>query len=189
MNKKEIFLLLAVVCIIATCGIIYELAAGTLASYLLGDSVTQFSFIIGIYLFAMGVGAYVSKFIKQHLFEKFIAIEYLVGFIGGISSVVLLSLFQIALGFQLVLYLLIFITGSLVGVEIPILMRLLKESLNFEQLVSRVLTFDYLGALVASIIFPLVFIPLLGLTKTSLFFGIINITTGITTALLFKNKL
>lgn len=189
MSKKETFLLLAVVCIIATCGLIYELAAGTLASYLLGDSVTQFSFIIGIYLFAMGVGAYISKFIKTQLFEKFIAIEYLVGFIGGISSVVLLSLFQITVGFQFVIYLMIFITGTLVGIEIPILMRLLKESLNFEQLVSRVLTFDYLGALIASVIFPLIFIPFLGLTKTSIFFGIINIITGLATAMLFKNKL
>jgi len=55
------------VLIVATCGLIYELLAGTLASYVLGDSVTQFSLIIGIYLFAMGVGSWLSRFIDKGL--------------------------------------------------------------------------------------------------------------------------
>ena len=55
------------VIIIATCGLIYELLAGTLSSYVLGDSVTQFSFIIGIYLFAMGIGSYLSRFIEKNV--------------------------------------------------------------------------------------------------------------------------
>jgi spermidine synthase len=189
MNKNESFLLLSVVCIISTCGLIYELVAGTLASYLMGDSVRQFSFIIGIYLFAMGIGAYLSKYIVKDLFDKFISIEYLVGIIGGISSIALLALFQYSTGFQWILYTIVSITGILVGVEIPLLMRLLKDSIQFEQLVSRVFTFDYIGALLASIVFPLLFIPHLGLTKTSLFFGMVNICTGIITAILFKSHL
>ena len=62
----EIFLLIAVF-IISTCGLVYELVAGALASYLLGDSVKQFSFVIGIYLFSMGVGSYFAKFIKNNM--------------------------------------------------------------------------------------------------------------------------
>ena len=38
-------LLLASVFVIAACGLVYELAAGALASYLLGDSVLQLSLI------------------------------------------------------------------------------------------------------------------------------------------------
>ncbi len=72
-------LLLLSVSIIATCGLVYELAAGTLASYLLGDSVTQFSTIIGAYLFCMGIGSYLSRFIKQNLLDVFIQTEILVG--------------------------------------------------------------------------------------------------------------
>lgn len=189
MKQKEAFLLLVVVCIIATCGLVYELVAGTLASYIMGDSVKQFSFIIGIYLFAMGLGAYISDKIKQHLFEKFIQIEYLVGIIGGTSSLVLLSLFQFAEGFQIVLFSLVGLTGMLVGIEVPILMRLLKHSMQFEAIVSRVLTFDYLGALFASIIFPLLCIPYLGLSKTSLFFGLLNVLSGLFTAYLFRHEL
>jgi len=50
-NKQAQLILLTAVFVIATCGLIYELVAGTLASYLLGDSITQFSTIIGVYLF------------------------------------------------------------------------------------------------------------------------------------------
>ena len=70
MGKKFLrfeFLLLFAVFIIATCGLIYELVAGTLASYLLGDSVKQFSFIIGVYLFSMGIGSFFSKFFHRDL--------------------------------------------------------------------------------------------------------------------------
>ena len=50
------------VLLVAACGLIYELVAGTLASYLVGDSVFQFSTIIGTYLFAMGVGSALSRY-------------------------------------------------------------------------------------------------------------------------------
>ena len=56
MNDAPLTLLYLNVLIIATCGLIYELLAGTLASYVLGDSVTQFSLIIGVYLSALGAG-------------------------------------------------------------------------------------------------------------------------------------
>lgn len=182
MGKKFLsfeYLLLFAVFIIATCGLIYELVAGTLASYLLGDSVKQFSFIIGVYLFSMGIGSYFSKFIKNNQLKTFIEIEILVGIIGGLSSVVLFVLFEKVDYFQLVLYLLVFVTGCLVGLEIPLLMNILKDRVAFSDLVSNVFTFDYIGALLASVLFPLVLIPKLGVMKTSLFFGMINVAIAI----------
>ena len=79
------------VCIIATCGLIYELLAGTLASYVLGDSVTQFSLIIGVYLSAMGVGAWLSGFLDDRLARRFIEIELAVALIGGLSAPIRIS--------------------------------------------------------------------------------------------------
>ena len=57
--------LLSSVFVIAACGLADELAAGALASYLLGDSVLQFSTVIGNYLFAMGIGACLSRFVTR----------------------------------------------------------------------------------------------------------------------------
>lgn len=177
MNKTP--LLFINVLIIATCGLIYELLAGTLASYVLGDSITQFSFIIGIYLFAMGVGSYLSKFIENKIAEKFIDIEYAVAILGGFSAPILYFSFAYLTFFNVILYLMVFGIGTLVGLEIPLLMRILQDELDFKDLISRVLAFDYIGALVASLLFPLFLVPKLGLVRTSLVFGILNAVVGL----------
>ncbi|MGI4870059.1 MAG: polyamine aminopropyltransferase [Janthinobacterium lividum] len=168
-------LLLTAVAVIATCGLIYELVAGTLASYLLGDSVTQFSTIIGAYLFAMGIGSYLSKFLGGPLLRWFIRLEMLVGLVGGCMAPALFLLFEYVTSFRLLLYTLVGLTGVLVGLEIPLLMRILEHRYPFKDLVARVFSFDYVGALLASLIFPLVLVPQLGLIRTSLVFGALNL--------------
>jgi len=167
-------LLLASVFTIATCGLIYELIAGTLASYLLGDSVTQFSTVIGVYLFAMGIGSWLSKFIERNLLRVFIQTELLVALVGGSSAAILFLLFAWVDSFRILLYSLILIIGTLVGLEIPLLLRILKGRLEFRDLISRVFTFDYVGALLASLLFPLVLVPHLGLVRASFLFGLLN---------------
>lgn len=184
----ELFLLVAVF-IISTCGLIYELVAGALASYLLGDSVRQFSFVIGIYLFSMGVGSYIAKFIKKNLFDRFIEIELLIGIIGGSSAVILFLLFQHVDHFQFLLYFFVFLTGCLAGMEIPLLMSILKDRVEFRELISNVFTFDYIGALIASVLFPILLLPKLGVMGTSLFFGIINTLVGIVLCFYLKQDL
>lgn len=167
------------VIIIATCGLIYELLAGTLSSYVLGDSVTQFSLIIGIYLFAMGVGSWLSRFIDKNVAEKFVDIELAVAVVGGFSAPLLFLTFAYISYFGLVLYSMVFVIGTLVGLEIPLLMRILKDELDFKELVSRVLALDYIGALVASLLFPILLVPKLGLNRTSLLFGMLNAAVAV----------
>jgi len=162
------------VLIVATCGLIYELLAGTLASYVLGDSVTQFSLIIGIYLFAMGVGSWLSRFIDKELARRFVDIELAVAVLGGFSAPLLFLSFSRVSYFYAVLYFIVFAIGVFVGLEIPLLLRILKDEIEFKELVSRVLAFDYIGALVASILFPILFVPKFGLIRTSLIFGMLN---------------
>lgn len=171
---KQTPLLFLNVFVIATCGLIYELLAGTLSSYVLGDSVTQFSIIIGIYLFAMGVGSWLSRFIDKHIAERFVEIELSVAVVGGFSAPLLFLSFAHLSYFGIVLYGIVFVIGVLVGLEIPLLMRILKDELDFKDLVSRVLAFDYIGALVASLLFPIFLVPKLGLNRTSLLFGMLN---------------
>jgi len=76
-------LLFISVLLVAACGLVYELVAGTLASYLLGDSVRQFSTVIGTYLFAMGVGSALSRYLVRGLVYQFVCIELLLGVLGG----------------------------------------------------------------------------------------------------------
>src|SRR5256885_6926060 len=162
------------VLIVATCGLIYELLAGTLASYVLGDSVTQFSLIIGIYLFAMGVGSWLSVLIVKGLAPRCVDIELAVAVLGGFSAPLLFLTFARVNYFYVVLYLVVFAIGVFVGLEIPLLLRILKDEIEFKELVARVLAVDYIGALVASILFPILFVPHLGMIRTSLIFGMLN---------------
>ncbi|MCR8560367.1 polyamine aminopropyltransferase [Mucilaginibacter sp. BJC16-A38] len=188
MHKRFSILLLVSVFIIATCGLIYELISGTLASYLLGDSVTQFSTIIGVYLFSMGLGSWVSKYFEKNLLTWFIRVEILVGLVGGTSSTILFLVFESVSSFRIVLYGLISFTGILVGLEIPLLMRILKDRFEFKELVSKVFTFDYIGALIASLVFPLLLIPFLGLIKTAYLFGMLNVLVALVACIVFKNE-
>ena len=177
MNRAP--LLFLNVLIIATCGLIYELLAGTLASYVLGDSVTQFSLIIGIYLSALGVGSWLSRFVEKELARRFVDVELAVAVLGGASAPLLFLTFAHLSYFQVVLYGLVFLIGVLVGLEIPLLMRILKDHLDFKELVARVLALDYAGALVASLLFPIFLVPRLGLVRTSLLFGLLNAAVGL----------
>lgn len=163
------------VLIISSCGLVYELLAGTIASYLLGETVTQFSLIIGTYLFSMGVGSWLSKYLEKDLIPKFLEIELAIGLVGGFSSTVLYLSFGQIRYFQIPLFLLVVLIGILVGLEIPVLLRILKKELQFKELVSRVLSLDYVGALLASILFPVFFAPKLGLIRTGFIFGILNV--------------
>jgi spermidine synthase len=176
MTRSQVLLLLINVLVIATCGLVYELLAGTVASYLLGDSIFQFSTIIGVYLFAMGAGAWLSGFVGEGVAWCFIEVELAVALIGGFSAPILfLSYAYFSPGiFQFILYAVVFLIGALVGLEIPLLMRILKDALEFKNLVSQVLTFDYIGALVASLAFPLILMRHLGPMRTSLGIGLLN---------------
>jgi spermidine synthase len=174
------------VLVVATCGLVYELVAGTLASYVLGDSVTQFSTVIGVYLSALGVGSYLSRHIQRGLARRFVEIELSVALLGGASAPLLFFAFGEAPSlFRPLLYTCVLAIGVFVGLEIPLMVRIQKETAELRDLLARVLTFDYIGALLASLLFPILLVPRLGLVRTSLLFGIANAAVGLWSTWLF----
>src|SRR4029077_2835671 len=122
---------------------------------------------------------------------RFIDIELLVGLLGGISAAFLFVIFAwLSAPFRALLYALVFVIGVLVGMEIPLVMRVLNNHrAEFRELVSRVLTFDYLGALAVSLLFPLVLAPKLGLARTAFLFGILNAAVALWTIYIFRKQL
>ena len=176
------------VVVIATSGLIYELIAGTMASYVLGDSVAQFSLVIGLYLFAMGVGSYLSRYIDRRLLQRFVEIELGIALLGGGSAPILFAVYATQGAFKPTLYGIVLGVGILVGLEIPLLIRLLKFSLDLKELVARVLSLDYIGALIASLLFPLVLLPRLGIHHTSLVVGLLNVAVAFMATFLLPVK-
>ncbi len=182
--------LLASVFVVAACGLVYELAAGALASYLLGDSILQFSTVIGCYLFAMGVGSWLSRFFDRQLPAHFLRIELLVALAGGsLPALLFLANAYMPGAFRWLLYGMVGVVGVLVGLEIPLVMRILKREVALKELVSQVLTFDYLGALAVSVAFPLLLVPQLGLIRTGLLFGLLNAAVAFWTLWVFRYEL
>ena len=102
---------------------------------------------------------------------------------------VLFLAFAYTQSFRLILYLVVVAVGTLVGLEIPLLMRILKDRYRFSELVAHVLTFDYLGALGASILFPLILVPKLGMVRSALLFGMTNAAVALWSTYLFRDQI
>jgi spermidine synthase len=182
-------LLLLSVMVVATCGLVYELISATMASYLLGDSVTQWSLVIGVYLSAMGLGSWLSKFVVTKLHARFIEVQLVIALVGGYSATALFLGFGWLASVRPLLFGILLLVGTMVGLEIPLLMRIGREGQALKDLVARVLAFDYLGSLAASVLFPLLLLPHLGLVRTSLLFGLLNAAVALWAVHAFRHEL
>nr|WP_255599292.1 polyamine aminopropyltransferase [Hasllibacter sp. MH4015] len=180
--------LLAATFVVAVAGLIYELIAATISSYLLGDSIRQFSFVIGVFLSAMGIGAWASRFVGDAL-SGFVRAQIALGAIGGALGPLLFFAYAIYGTVGLPLYGGLIAIGILSGMEIPLITRVLKEIGAAEFRFENVLTADYIGALAASLAFPLLIVPNLPLMSASLAFGILNLLVAGFSLYLFRDRL
>ena len=185
----RLFLLLAAVFAAAACAIVYELLIGSTSSYFLGDSVEQFSLTIGFFLFAMGVGSWLSRLIKKELLARFIALEIWLGLIGGCAVAVLYLAYGHSSHYRYWMLMLIVTIGVLVGLEVPLLSRILRRYGSLRTTLSTVLSMDYFGALGAALLFPYLLMPMLGGLHTSVLAGWVNLTVGVSVLFSFKARL
>jgi spermidine synthase len=186
-DAKAIWLLIATF-LIAVSSLIYELIAATLSSYLLGDSVRQFSFVIGVFLSSMGVGAWLSRFVGDAT-RGFVWVQVGIGVIGGLLAPLLYFVYAFMGDIGILLYGTLGVIGVLSGMEIPLIARLLKEIGASEFRFENVLSVDYVGALVASLAFPLFIIPPLGLMSAGLAFGCLNLAVAGLSIWIFRDKI
>ncbi|MEN0061664.1 MAG: polyamine aminopropyltransferase [Myxococcota bacterium] len=168
--------LLASVFGVAIAGLVYELVAGTLSTYLLGGSVLVFSLVIGWTLFAMGVGAWLAQYVDDpQLGRAFVWAELLAAVVGGTSGLLMFAAYAtLDEGYPLVVAVICGLVGIASGAEIPLLLRIFKQTLTIRLAISQVLAVDYLGALVGSVAFPLLLLPYLGSVRAAALFGGLN---------------
>ena len=190
LTRKQTGIILISILVVALCGIAYQLIISTVSSYLLGNSVYQFSLTIGFFMFSMGVGSYLSKLLPNNLIQNFIIIEIAIALVGGVCSLLLLMAFPMLRAlYDATMYSLIFIIGSLVGMEIPIIMGILSEKKSTRDSIANVMSLDYLGALIGSVMFPLFLLPQLGLIQSSFAIGLITILTALTNIYFLRDYL
>ena len=179
MSRKYRLLMLTTL-IISGCSMCYELIIGAVSSYLLGNSTMQYSITIGLYMAALGLGSYISKFFKKNLFNVFVAIELGIGIAGGMSSLLLFLANIYISNYAVVMYSETILIGILAGAEIPIMTRIIEEDeKNLSVTLSSIFSFDYIGGLVGAVAFPLFLLPKLGFFSTSFLCGLLNIIAAI----------
>jgi spermidine synthase len=189
LSPTQLAVLLVSVLIVALCGIAYELIIAAVSSYLLGNSIYQFSITIGLFMFAMGIGSYLTKRFDGDLVASFVTIELAVALVGGLCSTALFVVFPYYAWYKPVMYGLILVIGALVGLEIPLLTRILSEVRTLRTSIAHVLSLDYIGALIGSVAFPLLLLPHLGLFRSSFAIGLLNVGVVWFTLVTFRGRL
>lgn len=190
-TQKEKIVFFLTVFIAGLCSLIYELLISSTSSYFLGDSIKQFSLTIGVYMAAMGLGSYLTKLITDELLDWFVKIEIALGLIGGASVPILYFAYEqlTSSEYQFVTLAITFLVGLFTGFEIPLLVRILKTYYPLKSNLAYVLSLDYIGALIATLLFPFLLLPFVGTFRTSIAFGMVNILLGLLIYRFFTNQL
>lgn len=179
LTTTESVVLLISVLIVGFCTILYELLIGSVSSYFLGDSVKQFSIVIGLTMTGLGLGSLLSRLFHQRLIYWFVIIEIALAIVGGLSVPILYYVYLIKWAYYSVMCILILSIGALIGLEIPLLTRVMESRCQLKDNISNVLSLDYLGAFLATFAFPFVLLPLCGLFNTSALAGLMNLVVGV----------
>lgn len=174
------FLVLGCVFVCAACGLVYELELVALASYLIGDSVTQASIVLSVMVFAMGVGSLLAKRLCYRAAAGFGFIEALLALIGGGSAMVLYASFAWFGEARLPLVVFSLAIGVLIGAEMPLLMTLIQRirAQDAGGAVADLFAVDYVGALAGGLAFPFLLLPFFGQLTGALLIGVVNVFAG-----------
>ncbi|MBD5785671.1 polyamine aminopropyltransferase [Cellulosimicrobium terreum] len=174
MDRPTVF---AAALLVAVGGLVYELILGTAASYLFGDSIVAFSVATGLTLFGMGLGSLLAPRLERGAALNFVRNELVLSLVGGTSVLVLFWAYAQTEVYWTVFVLLSLLIGTAIGVEIPLLVALIKERGDdgSVSVLSKVLALDYFGALVASLLFPFLLLPTLGLVRTAFAVAVLNV--------------
>ncbi len=160
-------------------GIVAEYILSTLATYFLGDSVFQWTIIVSVMLFSMGLGSRLSRYISRDLLQNFIFIEFALSILTSFSAILVyyLAAFTVYTGFFI--YTLAVAVGVLIGMEIPLVTRLNEQFEELKVNIASVLEKDYYGSLAGGLFFAFVGLPILGLTYTPFILGSINFLVAV----------
>ncbi|GGM02271.1 MULTISPECIES: polyamine aminopropyltransferase [Micromonospora] len=172
---------LVAVFVCAACGLVYELALVALGSYLIGDTVGQASIVLGVMVFAMGIGALAAKPLQSRAAPAFALIELALALLGGLSVLGLYAAFAWLDLYGPALVGTAFVLGLLIGAEIPLLMVLLQRirEQSAGSAVADLFAADYIGALLGGLSFPFLLLPLFGQLKGALVVGAVNAVAGV----------
>jgi spermidine synthase len=179
LDPRKLAVLVVATFVAGLCSIVYELLIGTVSSYFLGDSVLQFSITIGLFMAAMGMGSFLSRHLGADVLARFVAVEIALGLLGGLSAPALYAAYAFTDLYYPAMVVFIVAIGGLTGLEIPMLVLVMRRVFTLEVNLSNILSLDYLGALAATLLFPFVLLPMLGTFRSAMAVGAINVVVAL----------
>ncbi len=185
--KKNSFILKAAIFATGFAGIVAEYILSTLATYFIGDSIFQWTMIVSLMLFCMGLGSRLSKLITKNLIQNFLILEITLSLIVAFSSVLVYTLASVSEFYGIVIYSMSMLIGLLIGLEIPLVVRINNEYEDYKSNVSSILEKDYYGSLIGGVFFAFIGLPIIGLAYTPFVLGIINFLVALMVFYRFKN--
>ncbi|MFH1134727.1 MAG: polyamine aminopropyltransferase [Pseudomonadota bacterium] len=159
-------------------GIVAEFVLSTLAAYLTGKAVFQWTIVMSLMLFAMGLGSRLSRVFKDRLLDSFILVEFSLSLLCSSSAVLAYGLAGQVENISLFIYFVAVVIGGLIGLEIPLATRLNQSYEELRTNIANVMEKDYYGALLGGLFFAFFALPSLGLTYTPIVLGFINFLTA-----------
>jgi len=182
---------LAITVVLSACSLVYELLIAQTLSLLAGNMVVWYSLTVGGYLAAMGLGAVaVDTGAARRGWNTLFVVELLLTIVGGLAVLLIQlahSLYLVlsagpstgnALPFFAVALAMILLVGVLSGVELPLLIRLGNDACGDGKVTNRVLGWDYIGALLGGLLFPLALLPFLDLAVIGFGTALVNVSVG-----------
>lgn len=170
-------------------GIVAEYVLSTLATYFLGDSVFQWTMIISVMLFSMGLGSRLSKYLEGDLLQKFILVEFTLSVCTSFSALLAYTVASQTVYTGFIIYTLSILIGILIGLEIPLVIRVNNAFQNLKINVSSVMEKDYYGSLAGGVFFAFIGLPVLGLAYTPFILGMVNFLVAVVLLALVSNEL
>lgn len=187
--KNNSFTLKAAIFATGFAGIVAEYVLSTLATYFIGNSVFQWTMIVSLMLFCMGFGSRLSKRITKNLIQNFLFLELALSLLVAFSSVIVYTLAAVSSYYDIVIYLLSMLIGLLIGLEIPLVIRINKSYEDLKTNISSILEKDYYGSLLGGVFFAFIGLPILGLTYTPFVLGLVNFLVACIVLYRFKAKI
>ncbi|MBL3658461.1 polyamine aminopropyltransferase [Fulvivirga sp. 2943] len=160
-------------------GVVAEYILSTLATYFLGDSIFQWVMIISLMLFSMGVGSRISKVFNQHLLKWFLIVEFALSLLVSFAPLSVYTMSAWSTSYETLIYVLSIGIGMLIGMEVPLVVRINNEFEELKYNISGILENDYYGSLLGGVFFAFIGLPVLGLMYTPFVLGLVNLLVAI----------
>lgn len=169
-------------------GLVSEFILSTLASYFIGDTIIQWTIVLSIMLFAMGIGSNVSRLVHKNLLTTFLLIEFSLSLLISFSPIIVYALAAKSDFIHILIYGLSLLVGFCIGFEIPLATRLNESYETLDKNISNILSWDYIGSLIGGLLFAFWGLPYLGITNTAFVFGFLNFGAAVLLMFNFRKE-